>query len=122
VNLTHCFFTKTKKLTKIVGNKNTSEEEKIMAFKEKVYVHDKTLSLYNNFLIKDYKKDEFSKTHKPRLGSAYHLTNKKTNNSKHYMMPKQKDLLKQKKIKEKEIIYYNDKPEFDSDEIKIGEN
>ena len=107
---------KTKRLTKTVRNKNENkiEEEKIMAFKEKVFVHDKILSLYNNFLIRDNDKEDekkklFSKTHKPR------------SNTKHYMMPKQKDIIKQNKMKKKEIIYYNDKPEEDPDEIKLEE-
>ena len=109
---------KTKRLPKINKNKNIyDEEEKIIAFKEKVLVHDKILSLYNNFLIKKDNNDnnKFSKTHKPRISSAFNLTNNKNYSSKHYMKPREKDI---KKTKKKVIIYYNDKPEEDLEEIK----
>ena len=107
---------KSKKLTKTVRNNNINEEEeKIIAFKEKVLVHDKILSLYNNFQIKNINNDNFSKTHKPRVGSAFNLTNKKNNTSKHYMKPREIDI---KKIKKKEVIYYNERPEEDLNELK----
>ena len=99
--------------------KNKQEEEKIMAFKEKVYVHDKILSLFNNFqkIDNNEEKTKFNKTAKPRINSAF---TKKVSN--HYMIPKQKDILKLKKIKKKEIEYYDDKYEEDSEEIKRDEN
>ena len=108
---------KSKKLTKTIKNKQ--EEEKIMAFKEKVYVHDKILSLFNNFqkIDNNEEKTKFNKTAKPRINSAF---TKKVSN--HYMIPKQKDILKLKKIKKKEIEYYDDKYEEDSEEIKRDEN
>ena len=61
---------KTKRLPKILKPKQ--EEEKIIAFKEKVYVHDKTLSLFNNYnLIDNTNEKQFSKTEKPkRINSA----------------------------------------------------
>ena len=107
---------KSKKLKKI--NKNIQEEEKIQAFKEKVYVHDKILSLYNTFNIKNNDEDESKKitskkNKNQRIKSAY--------NSKHYMIPKQKDILKQNSKKKKEIEYYNDKYEDDIDEINKNE-
>jgi len=109
---------KTKRLPKIL--KPNQEEEKIMAFKEKVYVHDKTLSLFNNYNLID-KVDEkqklFSKTEKPkRINSA--LTK---NAFHHYMMPKKQDILKLQKIKKKEVEYYSDKYEEDPEEIKKDE-
>ena len=108
---------KTKKLTKTIKSKH--EEEKIMAFKERVYVHDKILSLFNNFNLKDDSEENFklNKTVKPRVKSALSKTNQK-----HYLMPKQKDILKQKYKKQKEIEYYEDKYEDDSAEIKKDEN
>ena len=107
---------KTKKLTKTI--KPHQEEEKIIAFKEKVYVHDKILSLFNNFNIinKNEENNKLSKTQKPRIKNA--LTKKSDN---HYMMPKQKDILKQKNIKKKEIQYFDDKYEEDPEEIKMDE-
>ena len=107
---------KTKKLTKTI--KPNKEEEKIIAFKEKVYVHDKILSLFNNFNIidKNEENNKLIKTQKPRVKSA--LTKKSDND---YMMPKQKDILKQKNIKKKEIQYFDDKYEEDPEEIKTNE-
>ena len=104
---------KSKKLSKTI--KSRHEEEKIMAFKEKVYVHDKILSLFNNFNLKEdsEEKTKLNKTVKPRVKSAI-----AKENSKHYLMPKQKDILKQKNIKKKEIECYEDKYEDDSAEIK----
>ena len=108
---------KTKRLPKILKLKQ--EEEKIIAFKEKVYVHDKTLSLFNNYnLIDNTNEKQFSKTEKPkRTNSA--LTK---NSFHHYMMPKKQDILKLQKIKKKEVEYYSDKYEEDSEEIKRDEN
>ena len=106
----HGYKAKSKTKRQIKSSRAINEEEKIMAFKEKVLVHDKVLSLFNNNLFQKNIKDEFSKTQKP-----------KKSNSKHYMMPKQKDIIKQNKIKKKEIIYFNDKPEEDPDEIKNNE-
>ena len=108
---------KIKKFPKMTKTKQ--EEEKIMAFKEKVYVHDKILSLFNNFnLIENAnEKAKLSKTEKPkRINSVF------TKNAfHHYMMPKRKDILKQQKIKKKEVEYYSDKYEEDSEEIKKEE-
>ena len=103
---------KTKRLTKTIRSKDIDEEEKIMAFKEKVLVYDKILSLYNAPKIKQENniEDKFSKTHKQRMNSAFNLNKTKNNNSKHYMKPRERDI---KKSKKKEIIYYNDKPEED---------
>ena len=106
----HGYKAKSKTKRQIKTSRPLNEEEKIMAFKEKVLVHDKVLSLFNNNLFQKNLKDEFTQTKKP-----------KKSNSKHYMMPKQKDIIKQNKIKKKEIIYYNDKPEVDPDEIKPNE-
>ena len=109
---------KNKKLSKTIRNKN-DEEEKIIAYKEKVLVHDKILSLYNNFKIKEIRPEkEFSKTNNPRVNSAYTLKNKKFS-EKHYMKPREKDI---KKIKKRNIIYFNDKPEEDPEELKINKN
>ena len=108
---------KTKRLPKII--RNNQEEEKIIAFKEKVYVHDKLLSLYNNLNLieKNEEKNQLSKTQKPkRINSA--LTK---NTFHHYMMPKKKDILKMQKIKKRQVEYYNDKYEDDSEEIKLDE-
>ena len=108
---------KTKKLSKTIKSKH--EEEKIMAFKEKVYVHDKILSLFNNFNLKEdtEEKTKLNKTVKPRVKSAL-----AKDNPKHYLIPKQKDILKQKNLKKKEIEYYEDKYEDDSAEIKKDQN
>ena len=106
----HGYKAKSKTKRQIKTSRPINEEEKIMAFKEKVLVHDKVLSLFNNNLFQKNLKDEFTQTKKP-----------KKSNSKHYMMPKKKDMIKQNKIKKKEIIYYNDKPEEDPDEIKPNE-
>ena len=107
---------KTKKLIKTIKSKH--EEEKIIAFKERVYVHDKILSLFNNFNLKDDSEEniKLNKTVKPRVKSALSKTN-----TKHYLIPKQKDILKQKNMKQKEIEYYEDKYEDDSAEIKKDE-
>ena len=111
---------KTKKLPKIVKNNQNQEEEKIIAFKEHVYVHDKILSLFHqNFKFDDSinEKNQFSKTAKPkRISSA--LTK---NTFPHYMMPKKKDILKLEKINKKDIEYNNDKYEEDPEEIKKDE-
>ena len=106
----HGYKAKSKTKRQIKTSRPINEEEKIMAFKEKVLVHDKILSLFNNNLFQKNLKDEFTQTKKP-----------KKSNSKHYMMPKKKDIIKQNKMKKKEIIYYNDKPEEDPDEIKPNE-
>ena len=107
---------KTKKLSKTIKPKH--EEEKIMAFKEKVYVHDKILSLFNNFNIKEEPEDKpkLNKTVKPRVKSAV-----TKDISKHYLIPKKMDILRQKNKKKKEIEYYDDKYEDDSEEIKKDE-
>ena len=108
---------KTKKLPKII-KKNNQEEEKIKAFKEQVYVHDKILSLFNNYKYDEItNKTQLSKTTKPkRINSA--LTK---DTFHHYMMPKKKDILKLQKINKKEIEYNNDKYEDDPEEIKKDE-
>ena len=108
---------KTKKLSKTI--KSRYEEEKIMAFKERVYVYDKILSLFNNFNLKDDSEEnvKLNKIVKPRVKSALSKTN-----TKHYLMPKRKDILKQKNMKKKEIEYYEDKYEDDSAEIKKDQN
>ena len=112
---------KSKRMTKTMRPNNLDEEEKIIAFKEKVLVYDKILSLYNAPKIKKDNnniEDNLSKTHQPRIGSAFNLNKTKNNSSKHYMKPREKDI---KKIKKKEILYSNDKPEEDFNEKYIKE-
>ena len=81
---------KSKRMTKTMRSNNIDEEED------------------NNNI-----EDKLSKTHKPRIGSAFNLNKTKNNSSKHYMKPREKDI---KKIKKKEILYFNDKPEEDFNE------
>ena len=77
--------------TKTVIQKN-KENEKVIAFKEKVKVYDKTLSLYNNDI--PIKIDDLNNNKNKK---------RKVNNSMHYMLP-----VKKKEIKNKKIISNND--------------
>ena len=94
--------------TKTLYPKN-KEDEKVIAFKEKVKVYDKTLSLFNNDI--PIKKENLNKNKSKK---------RKVNNSMHYMLP-----TKKKEVKNKKIINNNDNSfeDIDNNEnVPINDN